>query len=306
MWTPTPTASSDRFAPTGTGWPDFRRFRVRGMKRRPKSIPAREEHPYESSGGTMRASRDHIFFAALAILISAVGFAGFSFTYFRPIIGGTYPTAGVPLHLHGWSFFLFYLLFPLQALLIVRRKHTLHTILGRLSIALVVVMTLTGILVLTVRVEEAVRQGEPQVWLLYGPLFLSNLVLFVAFYAAAIWTVMRGRLQAHKRLIMVASAIGVGAGFARLILVLSGGHPLWIPAGTLGCGIFIMIGIAYDALTRRAVHPAYWVGLVALLAVEGSVLPQLNGETVAWINQGLAAVGDQLGGLYQPAPTVEF
>jgi hypothetical protein len=254
----------------------------------------------------MRATRDHIFFSALAMLISAIGFAGFSFTYFRPIIGGTYPPAGAPLHLHGWSFFLFYLLFPLQALLIGRRKHTLHKILGRLSIVLVIVMTLTGILVLTVRVEEAMRLGEPQVWLLYGPLFLSNLVLFVAFYAAAIWTVMKRRLEAHKRLIVVASAIGVGAGFARLTMVLSGGHPLWIPTGTLGCGLFIMIGIAYDGVTRRAVHPAYWVGLVALLAVEGSLLPQLNGETVAWINQGLAAMGEQLGALYQPAPTVEF
>lgn len=265
-----------------------------------------EEPASESRGGTMRGSRDHIFYSALAVLISATGFAGFSFTYFGPILGGTYPPAGAPLHLHGWSFFLFYLLFPLQALLIGRGKHNLHMTLGRLSIALVAVMTLTGILVLTVRVEEAMRLGGPQVWLLYGPLFLANLVLFVSFYTAAIWTAMRHRLQAHRRLIVVASAIGIGAGFARLILILSGGHPLWIPAGTLGCGLFVIIGIAYDRFSRQAVHPVYWVGLVALLAVEGSLLPQLSGETVAWINQGLAAVGEQLGVLYQPAPTVEF
>lgn len=209
------------------------------------------------------------------------------------------------MHLHGWSFFLFYLLFVFQALLIGRGKHALHMTLGRLSMVLVVVMTLTGVLVLTVRVEEAMRLGEPQVWLLYGPLFLSNLVLFVLFYAAAIWTALKHRLQAHKRLIVVASAIGVGAGFARLILFLSG-HPLWIPAGTLGCGLFIMIGIAYDGVTRRAVHPVYWVGLVALLAVEASLLPQVNGATVAWINDGLAVMGEQLSVLYQPAPTVEF
>lgn len=54
-------------------------------------------------------------YPALAILISATGFAGFSFTYFGPIIGGSYPAAEFPLHLHGWSFFLWYLLFPLQA-----------------------------------------------------------------------------------------------------------------------------------------------------------------------------------------------
>ena len=254
----------------------------------------------------MRASRDHVFYPTLALLISATGFAGFSFTYFGPILGGTYPPAGAPLHLHGWSFFLFYLLLPVQALLIGRGKRALHVTLGRLSVALVVLMALTGVLVLTVRVEEATRLGGPAVWLNYGPLFLANLVLFVAFYGAAIRAATQHCLQAHKRLILVASAIGIGAGFARLILVLSGGHPLWIPAGTLGCGLFVLIGIAYDRWTRQAVHPAYWVGLVALLAVEGFLLPQLNGEAVAWVNQGLAAVGEQLGVLYQPAPTVEF
>ena len=47
-------------------------------------------------------------------------------------------------------------------------------------------MILTGILVLSVRVEEAMRTGGPEVWLFYGPVILSNLVLFVAFYAAAV------------------------------------------------------------------------------------------------------------------------
>lgn len=259
-----------------------------------------------SSIGTRTANRDHVFFPALAILISATAFAGFSFTYFRPIIAGSYPPAGIALHLHGWAFFLWYLLFPLQALLIANRKHPLHMILGRLSAGLVVVMALTGILVLTVRVEEAMRNDAPRIWLLYGPLIMSNLILFVSFYAAGVHMAMKNRLQSHKRLILVASAIGLGAGLFRLILFLSGFHPLSLPAGVLGCSLFIIIGITYDGLTRRAVHPVYWIGLVALFAVEVSLLPQINGDTVAWINRGLAAIGEYLGVLYRPEPTVEF
>ncbi len=255
---------------------------------------------------TTQVSRDHVFYPALAILISATGFAGFSFTYFGPIIGGSYPPAGFALHLHGWSFFLWYLLFPVQAILIREGRRRLHMSLGRLSLGLVVVMTLTGILVLTVRVEEAMRDGAPQVWLLYGPLILSNLLLFVLFYAAAVRMAMKNRLQSHKRLIVVASAIGLGAGFFRLILYLSGFHPLSLPAGVLGCSLFIMVGIAYDWLTRGAVHPVYWVGLVALFTVEVSLLPQINEDAVAWINQGLAATGESLSVFYEPDPTVEF
>ncbi len=250
--------------------------------------------------------RDHAFYPALAILISATGLAGFTFTYFGPIIDGSYPPTGVALHVHGWSFFLWYLLFPLQAVLIARGKYVLHMTLGGISVALVVLMSLTGILVLTVRVEEAVRTGAPPVWLLYGPLILSNLMLFISFYTAAIYMAVKNRLQAHKRLIVVASAIGIGAGFFRLILFLSGFHPLSLPAGVLGCSVFIVIGMVYDRTTRRAVHPAYWVGLVTLLAVQVPLLPQVNGDAVAWINQGLATMGDHLGVLYQPDPTVEF
>jgi hypothetical protein len=259
-----------------------------------------------SSIGTIQADRDRVFYPVLAILISATGFAGFSFTYFGPIIGGSYPPAAAALHLHGWSFFLWYLLFPLQAVLISKGKHSLHMALGRLSVALVIVMTLTGILVFTVRVEEAMRNGAPQVWLLYGPLILSNLILFVSFYAAGVCMAMKNRLQSHKRLIVVASAIGLGAGFFRLILFLSGFHPLSLPAGVLSCSLFIVIGIAYDWFTRRTVHPVYWIGLVALLAVEVSLLPQINGDTVGWINRGLATIGESLSVLYDPEPTVEF
>ena len=185
-----------------------------------------EERPGKDGESNIPKHRDHVFYPALALLISVTAFAGFSFTYFGPIIGGSYPSAGVALHLHGWSFFLWYLLFPLQAVLAKRRRR-LHIGLGRFSIILVVMMVLTGFLVLTVRVEEAVRTGEPQVWLLYGPLILSNLILFLMFYAAGIRMALANRLQAHKRLIIVASAIGLGAGFFRLILFLSGFHPVY-------------------------------------------------------------------------------
>ena len=256
--------------------------------------------------GKLQANRDRLFYSALAILISATGFAGFSFTYFGPIIAGAYPPAGIALHLHGWSFFLWYLLFPLQAALIAGNRYNLHMFLGRASVLLAIAMTLTGILVLTVRVEEAMRNGAPQIWLLYGPLILSNLVLFVAFYTTGIYMALKNHLQAHKRLIIVASAIGLGAGFFRLILFLSGFHPLSLPIGVLSCSLFIIIGIIYDWFSRGAVHRVYWIGLLVMLAVEISLLPQVNSGLIEWINQGLAAIGEYAKILYQPEPTVAF
>lgn len=253
-----------------------------------------------------RIDADRLFFPGLAILISVLGISGFWFTYIGPIIDQTYPPAGIPLHLHGWSFFLWLVLFPLQAILIGRQRHALHKILGKCSVVLVFVMTLTGLLVVSVRADEAAREGEPLVWLLYGPLILSNLVLFVAFYSASIRMALTNRWQAHKRLMIVASAIGVGAGISRWVMILSGFHPLSIPIGVLSCSVFLLIGIAYDAITRRSVHPAYWVGLSTFVFVMIPLLPQVSEGNVVWVNQWLAALGEQLGFLYDPEPTVEF
>lgn len=249
---------------------------------------------------------DRLFFSGLAILISVAGLSGFWFTYFGPIIGQTYPPAGFPLHLHGWSFFLWLVLFPLQAILIGRRRLALHKMLGRMSVLLVVLMTLTGVLVVSVRAAEAAREGEPLVWLLYGPLILSNLFLFVVFYAASIRMALTSRWQAHKRLMIVASGIGVGAGVSRWVMVLSEFHPLSIPIGVLSCSVFLVIGMAYDAVTRRSVHPVYWVGLLAFVAVMIPLIPQVSEGNVAWVNEWLAALGEQVGFLYDPEPTVEF
>ncbi len=249
---------------------------------------------------------DHLFFSGLALLISAVGLSGFWFTYFGPIIGKTYPAAGAPLHLHGWSFFLWLVLFPLQAVLIGRGSHKLHRTLGRLSAILVLVMTLTGLLVLSVRADEAAREGQPLVWLLYGPLFLSNLVLFVAFYAASIRKALTRQWDAHKRLMIVASGIGIAAGLSRWVMIVSGFHPLSIPIGVLSCSVFLVMGAAYDAATRRSIHPAYWVGLASFVVVMIPLLPQVSEGNVEWVNQWLAALGERLGFLYKPEPTVEF
>ena len=253
-----------------------------------------------------RPDKNHVFYSLLATTISATAFAGFGFTYFGPIFAKTYPSVGGALHVHGWSFFLWYLLFPFQVALIAKNRRSLHKILGKLSVLLIVLMALTGILVLSVRVEEAMREGAPLVWLMYGPLILSSLVLFCLFYAAGLRMAMTNRMQAHKRLIIVASAIGLGAGFFRLILFLSGFHPLSLPIGVLSCSVFILAGVVYDWFTYRSVHPVYLIGLVALFAVEVPLLPQVSEANVAWVNQHLAAFGEMIGFLYEPAPTVEF
>ena len=119
------------------------------------------------------------------------------------------------------------------------------------------------------------------------------------------WAALK-RFETHKRLMVVAAVAALGAGFFRLILFLSGFHPLSLPAGVLGCSLFILVAMCYEWVTRRSVHAVYWIGLVALLGVEVMLLPQLNGDLVSWIDGALAAIGQDLGAFYRPEPTVDF
>jgi hypothetical protein len=151
-----------------------------------------------SSGArsTVSGRKRHADFGLLALAIAATVFVGFWFTYFGPIAAGAYPKSSPLVHLHGWSFFAWYLLLPLQAGLIRFRRVRLHRTLGSLSLVLTSVMVVTGLTVLGVQTRQALSSAEFSFWLAAGPAIFSTLVLFAAFYWAAF--VLRHKSAHHK------------------------------------------------------------------------------------------------------------
>lgn len=228
-----------------------------------------------------------------ALAISAAVYLGFWFTYFGPRLRGTYPATPIAVHVHGWSFFAWYLLLPLQASLIHARRVRLHRSLGWLSIALASLMVASGLLVIGVRMAEASASADPSFWAMFGPMIFTTLALFAGFYAAAL---IRRRVGAsHKRLVIVASAAGMGAAAFRIIAALWG-QVMWaVPAGILASNLFIVAGMAHDYIREKRVHPAYQMGLLVCVGVEVGVwmlTPTSAGRALA---QGLAWVGRTAG-----------
>lgn len=65
---------------------------------------------------TMRAPGTRTsFYLWIAVAMSVTAFAGFSFTYFEPLFRGEYPRVSPLVHVHGWTFFAWYLLLPAHA-----------------------------------------------------------------------------------------------------------------------------------------------------------------------------------------------
>lgn len=241
----------------------------------------------------MAHKRDR-FFLWTAVAITATVFTGFWFTYFGPIFAGDRQPSPLVVHLHGWTFFAWYVLLVAQTALAHSRRMSLHVMLGGFSVALAALMVGTGMVVLGVTMASALETSDP-FWLASGPAVLATLVLFLAFYVAALR--LRRRADWHKRLMIVASVGGMGAATFRLSMVLFGpDSAVWL--GLLGSNLFILAGMARDWLCDKRVHPAWWVGLSTCVVLEAGTLlltPTPVGQSVS---HALAAIGRSLGFLY--------
>jgi len=241
----------------------------------------------------MTNSRDN-FYLWTTVAIAATVYTGFWFTYFGPMLAGSRAPDAAVVHLHGWTFFAWYALLVLQSALVHSRRVSLHRTLGGVSVALASLMVGTGVLVVGVRMADALKTGDP-FWSASGPAVFATLVLFAAFYVAALR--MRRRSDWHKRLMIVASVGGMGAATFRLSMVLFGpSSAMWL--GLLGSNLFIVAGIVRDGLCDKRVHPAWWIGLSTCVVLEAGVLlltPSLVGQA---LSHALATIGDMFGFLY--------
>ena len=252
------------------------------------SAPARRRH-------------ESRFYPGFALATAATAFLGFTFTYFAPMAAGSYPAVSPFVHIHGWSFFLWYLLFPVQAVLLATGRYGHHMALGRLSLGLAAVMIVTGFFVLSVRMDDALAGGGPgfldflrQV----GPLILASLLLFTIFYAAAIRAALTGRMEAHKRLMVLASSAGLGAALFRIFINLFG-PVAWANSGwMLATNVFMLAGIVYDRAAYGRVHPVYWGGLSLALVIEALVWPFPGNPVVPAVNSALATIGELVKFIY--------
>ena len=239
----------------------------------------------------------------MAIALNVVMFWGFSQTYFAPMISGESAFGGsvadLPLlvHLHGLSFFSWYLLLLLQAGLISTSNRSLHRRLGMLSPVLAATMVISGFIVMAVNIHLPLEPGAPPIWILFGLVILATLILFVWFYSLAIRN--RKIPAVHKRYMAIASSAPLGAAVFRVLLTVLGPNAWNIPVGILLANLVIIAGILRDWSVNGKVHRAYWIGLVACLSLELVAIALPHTPIGKMLLSLLATIGGQLLFLYE-------
>jgi hypothetical protein len=225
----------------------------------------------QSSVPAATLPQDHKFYPAMATVLAAIVFAGFTPSFYaRGWSGGAAPLA-LPVFLHGVAGTAFVLVFAMQTWLVALGRTSWHRRLGVAGALLAAIFLASGIIV-TFNLErghvfDSARVLAAHVWTNAAPL-----AAFALLVSTGIWQ--RHVADRHKRLMLLAVVVLLPPATGRLF------GPLAL--AWLNLTIYVAAAAAnavYDIATRGRPHLLSVVPAAALVAID---------VTTTW---WLAAVG---------------
>jgi uncharacterized membrane protein YozB (DUF420 family) len=202
------------------------------------------------------------FFVVMASIIAVIVFAGFAPSFYLRAAFQPASDLSILLHIKGAVFSAWIILFLVQPILIARGSRILHRRLGWLAATIAVAMV--G-LVAGATVEEMQRVPPAPPAPVALALNTFDTVVFAILVGSAIY--LRKQAEWHKRFLLSATLILLGAPILRLLILLEGhiSHELLV-IDVLLVDLFFLICFASDLYTRRRIHPAYLCAFALLLA----------------------------------------
>jgi len=191
-----------------------------------------------------------------------------------------YP-APLILQIHALAFSAWMLLLTTQIALIRSRRPHIHMKLGIVAVALIPVMALSGFF--SEVYSQRFRTAEPD----ERAFFIIAIFYVIAFTSLASSAIVaRKNPAAHKRLILLATTIIVGAAYGRwwgtaLYNLFGDGYVGTLIYTYAGTSLLLAGALSYDWLTRGRLHPVYEVAVPAILA--GEIATTIIYHSPAWV-----------------------
>lgn len=222
-----------------------------------------------------RRRRERWFYLGMSIAIVITVFAGFAPTYYLRPYFTTAPLMPL-LHLHGFVFTSWLVLFITQTLLVAAHRTDIHRRLGIAGGVIAILMVLVGASTAIIRASQGATPpgGPPPLTFLVVP--LGDMLVFPILVGAGFY--FRRRPDVHKRLMMLATISILAAAIARLPFAFLQAGPIAFFGIT---DVFVLACVVYDLITLRRIHRA--TALAALLIVVSQPLRLMLGGTQAWL-----------------------
>ena len=227
-----------------------------------------------ASGYARPARADSIFFPAMALAMALVVFAGFAPSYYLKSVFNAPPPISPLMAMHGAAFTGWIALLVAQTGLVAANRRDMHRALGAAGVALAAAMVVLGLMLPH---DALVRGFTPPGGPPPAVFFIVPVGGILAFLVlVGLGTANRKRADAHKRYMLLATALLVEPAAARLPVVRELPPPVFFGIADL----FIVAMIAYDFSQRGRIQRATWI--CAAVIVASQVLRLVIGFTPAW------------------------
>lgn len=237
----------------------------------------------QANPAIIRRRRERWFYIGMSIALVITVFAGFAPTYYLRPYFNTAPLMPL-LHLHGFVFTSWLVLFVTQTTLVAAHRTDIHRRLGVAGGVIAVLMVLLGVTTALVRANQGATPlpGISPLSFLVVPLadmFVFSILVGAGFY-------FRRRPDVHKRLMLLATISILAAAIARLPFAIMRAGP---PAFFGLTDVFVLACVLYDLVTLRRIHRA--TALAGLFIVASQPLRLMLGGTHAWLSFAAWLVG---------------
>jgi hypothetical protein len=207
------------------------------------------------------------FFTGMALAMALATLIGFAPTYYLAALNDPPTPALAPsVHVHGAFNTVWILLLILQARLIAAGRRDLHRSAGIAGVVVGAAVLVSGIFV-AINSERRVHTAatadtlaDPYVFLIFP---FASVGLFALF--ATLGVLNRRRPEAHKRLMLLATANLIIPALARVVTQAAQAMGWAGPPGVVGAivllNVFLVAMVVHDLVTRGRLHPVtLWGG----------------------------------------------
>jgi len=232
-----------------------------------------------------------VFMAVWFIVITLAGFIPSSLGKIAAVQAGLRPPFPLVLHFHAVLMGSFLLLLLAQTWLMATGRGSLHKQLGLLGIAVGLALVVVGFILVPTTFQAAwnaahsATPGFAKRFVGMDQFLLNNILvqlraggLFSLFLLIGVAT-RRRNPGLHKRMMILATAMALGAAISRIPLL-----PSTRPASPLSLDLYLLAAVspmfAWDVIRNRRIHEAYWIWLGIWLPVAAAV--HLAWDTPWW------------------------
>lgn len=233
---------------------------------------------------------DRNFFLIFLIVCWIGVLMGFAPAVSKRMAGEAQYAAPLILQIHAFAFIGWLALLTIQILLVRRLRTHQHKLLGLAGFVLLPVMLVSGYASETFAQRFRFDHGKSDF-----PFFIVPIFYLVTFGILALIALsLRRNPPAHKRMILLATTVIVGAAYGRwwgeaLFNAFGDDFGGMIINTFFGTNLILAGAVAYDLVTRSRVHRVYQVGVPAIIA--GELMTSLIYHSAGWLPVAGALVG---------------